>query len=50
VFADFHSVIELAKIHISYYCHGFSDARHTEIHTAKTLVAKSTAFEFEMFY
>ena len=25
-----------------------SDARHTEIHTAETLVPKSTAFEFEM--
>jgi hypothetical protein len=47
VLADSHSVIELVKNHISYKCHGVSDERHTEIHTAETLVPKSTAFEFE---
>jgi hypothetical protein len=28
--------------------HGYNDARQTEIHTAKPLVAEPSAFEFEM--
>jgi hypothetical protein len=50
MFRDFHSILASWRNHFSQLLniHTINDVRQTEIHTAKPLVPKPSAFKFEL--
>jgi hypothetical protein len=50
IFADSHSILARWRNHFSQVLsvHGVKDSRHTELHTAESLVAEPSVFEVEL--